>query len=291
MNRIQSLFLAAAVTGTLAACASTPKTIAELETARAVVPQVESSPRAGVAASQIAQARKSLDRANKLAEDRAKLEDIQFEASVAAKNAQIANEKILTAQAKEEISKGEAQRQAVLLEARERENARRTQQAQMSAEEAELARQRAMGAEQKAQELEKQLADLKGKQTDRGLVITLGDVLFDTGMSTLKPGAYTTVDRLAAALKDSPDRKVVIEGHTDSMGSDEYNQELSQRRAQAVQAALMQRGVNSGQITAYGKGETFPVASNDNSAGRQQNRRVELVFANDKGGGGSGGGG
>jgi outer membrane protein OmpA-like peptidoglycan-associated protein len=276
MKRNHSLFLAAAVTALLAACTSTPKSIAELETARAVVPQVESSPRVGVAAAQVAEARKSLDRANRLADSGAKLDEIKFEANVAARHAQIANEKILTAQAKEEIDKGTAQRQAVLLEARERENQRRTQQAQMSAEDAELAK-------QKAASLEKELADLKGKQTERGLVITLGDVLFDTGLSTLKPGAYSTVDKLATALKDSPDRKVVIEGHTDSVGSDQYNQELSQRRAQAVQAALQERGVNSSQISAYGKGETFPVASNDNPSGRQQNRRVELVFENSKG--------
>jgi outer membrane protein OmpA-like peptidoglycan-associated protein len=274
MNRKHSLLLGAAVAALCAACASTPKTSAELDTARAMVPQVEASPRAGVAATQIAEARKSLDRANRMAESGGKPDDINFEATLASRNAQIANEKILTAQAKEEISKGEAQRQAVLLQARERENQMRTQQAQMSAEEAELAKQRAAG-------LEKELADLKGKQTDRGLVITLGDVLFDTGQSTLKPGAYATVERLAAALKDNPERKVLIEGHTDSVGSDEYNMELSQRRAQAVQSALLERGVGSGQISAYGKGKTFPVASNDNAAGRQQNRRVELVFSNE----------
>jgi outer membrane protein OmpA-like peptidoglycan-associated protein len=144
----------------------------------------------------------------------------------------------------------------------------------MSAEDAELAKQRAAS-------LEKELADLKGKQTDRGLVITLGDVLFDTGKSTLKPGAYATVDRLATALKGNPERKVAIEGHTDSVGSEEYNMELSQRRAQAVQSALLERGVGSNQVSAYGKGKTFPVASNDNAAGRQQNRRVELVFQNE----------
>jgi outer membrane protein OmpA-like peptidoglycan-associated protein len=267
MNRTHSLILGAAVTALLVACATAPKTVEELDTARALVPQVEASPRAGVAAAQVAEARKALDRANRLADSGGKVEDIQFEATVAAKNAQIANEKILTAQAKEEIDKGTAQRQAVLLEARERQN-------QMSAEDAALAKQHAAG-------LEKELADLKGKQTDRGLVITLGDVLFDTGKATLKAGAYTTIDRLAAALKEAPERKVVIEGHTDSVGSDEYNQELSQRRAQAVQAALLERGVTSNQVAAYGKGETFPVATNDNPAGRQQNRRVELVFTND----------
>jgi outer membrane protein OmpA-like peptidoglycan-associated protein len=280
MNRVQSIFLASAVAVILAACASTPKTTPQLEMARSVVPQVESSPRAGVAPSQIAEARKALDSANRMASNGGKIDDIEFAAGIAAKNAQIANEKILTAQAKEQIEKGKAQGQAVLLEARERENQRRTQQAQMSAEEAELSKQKAAG-------LEKELADLKGKHTDRGLVITLGDVLFDTGQSTLKPGAYTTVDRVASALKDAPERRVVIEGHTDSIGSDEYNQELSQRRAQAVQSALLQRGVNSGEVTATGKGKNFPVAGNETAEGRQRNRRVELIFANDSKDGGA----
>jgi OmpA-OmpF porin, OOP family len=257
MKRTHSIFIAAAVTSLLAACASTPKTIEELETARAVVPQAESSPRAGVAATNIAEARKSLDRANQLAEKSGKLEDIQFEASVATKNAQIANEKILTAQAQEEIEKGTAERQAVLIESRERE-----------------ARQSA----QRAQGLEQELADLKAKKTDRGVVVTLGDVLFDTGKATLKPGAYPTIDRLANALKESSERKVLIEGHTDNVGSDEMNQSLSERRAASVQAALFERGVASSQITTAGKGESTPIASNDDAGGRQRNRRVEMIF-------------
>ena len=170
---------------------------------------------------------------------------------------QIANEKILDAMAKDEIEKGNAQRQMVLTEARERE----TRQAQ-----------------ERAQSLERELADLKTKKTDRGLVLTLGDVLFDTGKATLKPGAFETIDRVAKALQESPERKVMIEGHTDSVGSDSYNQSLSEQRAQSVQGALMQRGVSGSQISALGKGETTPVASNDDAGGRQQNRRVELIF-------------
>ena len=112
--------------------------------------------------------------------------------------------------------------------------------------------------------------------------MTLGDVLFDTGKATLKPGAYATVDRLATVLKEDPARKVLIEGHTDSVGSDEYNQSLSERRAASVQAALFERGVEASQISTVGKGETTPVASNDNAVGRQQNRRVELVFQEDR---------
>jgi outer membrane protein OmpA-like peptidoglycan-associated protein len=275
MKRTYSLILAAAVSALLAACASTPDTIEELETARAVVPQVEASPRAGVAASNISEARKALDRAERLADKGGKLDDIKYEAAIAARNAQIANEKILTAQARDDVEKGTAERQAVLAEARGRE-------AQRNAEQARAANAQAMTAEERAKALERELADLKGKKTDRGVVVTLGDVLFDTGKATLKPGAYTTIDRLATVLKEDEQRKVLIEGHTDAVGSDEYNQSLSERRAASVQAALFERGVAAAQISTVGKGETTPVASNDDAGGRQQNRRVELVFQDDR---------
>jgi OmpA-OmpF porin, OOP family len=268
MNRTYSLILAAAVSALVAACASTPDTIEELETARAVVPQVEASPRAGVAASNISEARKALDRAERLADKGGKLDDIKYEAAIAARNAQIANEKILTAQAREDLEKGTAERQTVLAEARDRE--------------ARAANAQAQTAEERAKALERELADLKGKKTDRGVVVTLGDVLFDTGKATLKPGAYTTIDRLATVLKEDEQRKVLIEGHTDAVGSDEYNQSLSERRAASVQAALFERGVAAAQISTVGKGETTPVASNDDAGGRQQNRRVELVFQDDR---------
>ena len=267
MNRY-SLILAAATAACVAACSSTPETIEELETARAVVPQVEASPRAGVAATNISEARKALDQANRLAEKGGKVADIQYEATVAARNAQIANEKILSAMARDEIEKGTAERQAVLTEARTREADRNAQSAR--------------SAEERAKALEQELKDLQGKKTDRGVVVTLGDVLFDTGKATLKPGAYTTIDRLATVLKQDANRKVLIEGHTDNVGTDEYNQGLSERRAASVQAALFERGVEASQISTVGKGETTPVAGNDNPAGRQQNRRVELVFQEDR---------
>jgi outer membrane protein OmpA-like peptidoglycan-associated protein len=267
MKRIKSLILSASIIAVLGACASTPKTVDELETARAIVPQVEASPRAGIAAENVSAARQALERANKLATSGGKLEDIRYESVIAARNAQIANEKILTAQAKEELAKGEQDRQAVVLEARNRE--------------ADNARLQTDIAKEKSATLEQELKDLKAKKTDRGIVLTLGDVLFDTGKATLKPGAYSTIDRLAATLKEAGGRKVQIEGHTDSVGSDELNQVLSQQRADSVAAALMQRGVSSDQIIATGKGEGFPVASNDNTAGRQQNRRVEMIFTED----------
>jgi OmpA-OmpF porin, OOP family len=260
MKTSNRVLLSAAIIATLAACSSTPERIERLETARVIVPQVEASPRAGVAATNISEARKSLDTANRLADSGGDLAAIEHEASIATLNAQIANEKILSAQAREEIEKGTAERQAVLIQSREAE---------------------AKAAQAQAQSLEQELADLKAKKTDRGLVLTLGDVLFDTGRATLKPGAYATIDRLADALKGAPGRKVMIEGHTDSVGSDEMNQSLSESRAQSVQAALLERGVGSNQIATLGKGESTPVASNDNSAGRQQNRRVEMIFQED----------
>ena len=143
MKRTYNLLVAAAVTSLLAACSTTPDRIEELETARAIVPQVEASPRAGIAASFVSEARKSLDRANKLVDSGGRVGDIEYEAMVASRNAQIANEKILAAQAQEELEKGTAERQAVLIEAREAESRRRQQQAQNAEEQAELAEHRA----------------------------------------------------------------------------------------------------------------------------------------------------
>ena len=253
-----------AVAAVLSACSATPERNEPLETARTMVPAVEQSPRAGVAAVDIANARKSLDAANRLdasKESKAKRSDIEYEAKNAVLSAQIANERILTAEAKEESAKGAAQEQAVILQARDRE-------VQQSA--------------QRADSLEAELADLKMQKTERGLVLTLGDVLFDTNQATLKAGAYETLDRLAMALQEKEGRHVAIEGHTDNVGSDESNLGLSERRAQSVQSALTQRGVARTQITTLGKGENFPVASNESADGRQQNRRVELIFTEDQ---------
>jgi len=256
MKRSHSLIV---VSGALlvAACSSTPEHIAELDTARSLVATVEASPRAGIAAANISEARKALDRANAMAEKGDDVADIQFAASVATANAQIANEKIGAVQAREDIERSTAERQQVVLDARNRE--------------AELAR-------QEAQRMQQELKDLQAKQTDRGMVLTLGDVLFDTGKATLKPGAYATIDRLAQVLKSSRGSRVTIEGHTDSVGAAEMNQSLSEQRALAVQSALMQRGVSGSQITSLGKGESTPVAGNDTASGRQANRRVEMIF-------------
>jgi outer membrane protein OmpA-like peptidoglycan-associated protein len=275
MKLNKRVVLSVAIAAILSACSAAPPRNESLETARTMVPQVEQSPRAGVAAMDIANARKSLAAANRLAEAKGKRTDIEYEANNAVTSAQIANEKILTAQANEQIANGTAERQAVLLHARERES-------QRSADQLGEANRQADASALRADSLEAQLADLKVQKTERGLVLTLGDVLFDTGQATLKQGAYGTLDRLATALREKSGRKVLIEGHTDNVGSDESNQGLSERRAQSVQSALMQRDVARSQVTALGKGENFPIASNDSVDGRQSNRRVELIFTEDQ---------
>ena len=131
------------------------------------------------------------------------------------------------------------------------------------------------------------LAQLRGaakaKPTDRGLVLTLGDVLFETGSSTLSPGAGRNLDRLVQFLTEHPDRLVQIDGFTDSVGTDSFNQDLSQRRADAVRSSLQSRGIASARIATQGYGKEYPVASNAESSGRQLNRRVEVVIGADGG--------
>ena len=110
-------------------------------------------------------------------------------------------------------------------------------------------------------------------------MLTLGDTLFATGKSELKSGATANLDRLAAFMTQYPQRTAAIEGFTDSMGSEEYNQDLSQRRADAVKGYLVGQGVGSARLSSAGRGENDPAADNASAAGRQQNRRVEVVIS------------
>jgi outer membrane protein OmpA-like peptidoglycan-associated protein len=142
------------------------------------------------------------------------------------------------------------------------------------------AQQEAAKAQQEAADLQRQIAELNAKPTERGLVVTLGDVLFDTDKAELKSGAATNLAKLSSFLKQYPDRSVLIEGHTDSVGNDDYNLGLSQRRADVVKVWLMNQGVDSTRLVTSGKGESSPVAGNDNASGRQLNRRVEVIIEN-----------
>jgi outer membrane protein OmpA-like peptidoglycan-associated protein len=132
--------------------------------------------------------------------------------------------------------------------------------------------------------LKEQLADLQARQTNRGLVVTLGDVLFSTASAELTPGGRRQIQRIADAIRDDPQRTVLVEGHADSRGSAAYNYDLSQRRADSVRAELILNGVPRAQVVARGLGEDVPVASNATAAGQQQNRRVEIIIQDPRGG-------
>lgn len=270
--------LAPIVAGVLAACAATPENIAELEAARVAVNRVETSPDAGVAAVSVADARKALDRADKLVREGGDLDAIRHQAQVASLNAQIASYKILTHDAREEIDEASAQRQAVLLQARERQARAAADRAGQAQQRAEEAQRRAEEMKQRTARLREQLSDLRAEQTNRGIVVRLDDILFATDAATLKPGADRTLDKVAEVLRRDRDLQLLIEGHTDSRGTAEYNQVLSAQRAAAVQDALLARGVPATQMRAIGRGESTPIASNENVGGRQENRRVELIF-------------
>lgn len=170
---------------------------------------------------------------------------------------------------KEEQSKMAEQRR--LLE--EQKTAMQEQQTTMEQE-----RLAAQLAQAETERLKNELADLKAKQTDRGILLTLGNVLFETDQYTLKPGAERILSQLAATLQSHADQKVIIEGHTDSSGSDAYNKLLSKNRAESVGRFLRERGISADRIAIRGHGEIYPVTTNQTAAGRQQNRRVEIIL-------------
>jgi outer membrane protein OmpA-like peptidoglycan-associated protein len=125
---------------------------------------------------------------------------------------------------------------------------------------------------------------LNAQKNERGLLITLGDVLFRTGKAQLEPGGMRSVEKLAVFLLENPDYNVMIEGHTDNVGSRSNNQNLSERRADAVQTALIDMNIDGARIATRGYADEYPVASNSSAAGRQMNRRVEIIVSNDKAG-------
>lgn len=188
------------------------------------------------------------------------------------------------------VANAAAKRNLVRLEARTAEadtakqqavNAQQTvnrQATELAVADANTERDQALIAQQ-----EMQLKELNAKKTERGLMITLGDVLFRTNKAQLQSGGLHNVQKLADFLNQYPQYKVLIEGHTDSIGSQSANQELSDRRAYAVRTALSDMGISSDRIRTRGYADAFPVAGNDTAAGRQLNRRVEIILSDANG--------
>jgi outer membrane protein OmpA-like peptidoglycan-associated protein len=193
---------------------------------------------------------------------------------LAARTRQLANAQSVAAQA--QVATANAKMAAIDANI---EAASALQQRDDAAATAASALQQRDDAAAQAARLQAEIDALKATPTPRGLVLTLGgDVLFDTGKADLKSGASRRLDQLAQFLNEHQDRKVEIDGFTDSVGSDSYNDDLSKRRAQAVKSALQARNVDGSRIDAEGFGKEYPVAGNNDSAGRQLNRRVEVVI-------------
>lgn len=153
--------------------------------------------------------------------------------------------------------------------------------AESSASELDLARREAELASQQVNTLKRQLENLQLRQTESGVVVTLGDVLFATGQTALLDSAKASLEEVVDLLQTEPDKLIRIEGHTDSVGSSESNLKLSEQRAASVRAALIELGVAESRVTSIGLGEDFPIASNDDEEGRARNRRVDVILLDD----------
>jgi outer membrane protein OmpA-like peptidoglycan-associated protein len=212
---------------------------------------------------------------------RSEAERARLEAGKAMSEAERARMAAAADAEKAAIAKREAEqaRMEAASEAEKAAIAKRQAEQAISAAEEEAAK--AARAKAEADELMKELSELKAQQTERGIVLTIGDVLFATGKADLSPDANKSVDKLAEFLKKYPKRDVLIEGHTDSVGKDDYNLALSRKRADSVKYKLMGDGVEDARITTVGYGEKFPLASNDTKDGKAQNRRVEVIILNE----------
>ncbi|MBC7405168.1 MAG: OmpA family protein [Cytophaga sp.] len=294
MNKMQLTPVLLAIAVLVGACSSMPTTTSLLDQTRSDYVIAQNNPNvANYAPSEMRQAGDALAQANDAAIKNESMEKID-------KLAYLARQKIATTQevAKQRVAEAEVanagkERNQIRLDQRTMEANQakaNANQANAIADQSRLATQvaqsetveaqrQAQDAQVRAAKLEKQLADLAAKQTERGIVITIGDVLFGTDQARLNPEGIRTTQKLADVLQQNPQRTVLIEGFTDSTGSAEHNQDLSERRASAVRSALQLAGVNRDRIAIRGYGISYPIAANDTAANRQLNRRVEIVLS------------
>jgi outer membrane protein OmpA-like peptidoglycan-associated protein len=240
----------------LTGCASAPPHNTNLDAAMSAYQTASQDPSVMQAApEQLQKASSAIDKAKSLYQKNPSDTDVDHYAYLAKRRVEIANEKAENDTIQSEIKKAGAQRDALMLQSKQ----------------------------QKIDQLRDQLSSMKAKNTNRGLVLTLGSVLFDVNRASLKSGATQNVDKLAQFMNADPKRNVMIEGYTDNTGKAQYNKILSLRRAESVRDALVSDGINPQRIITKGYGAKYPVASNKTSAGRQENRRVEVVISDENG--------
>ncbi len=279
--------IAAAV---LASCSSMPQN-SQLTEAHRSYDAARSDPQvATLAPSELREAGYSLAKADNALnkdENEAKVNQLAY---IAGQKVKIAKEAAQRKAAEQEVAQADARRDQVRLAARTAEaDASRAQVAviqQKSDQQATALAVAGANSERDHDRIEKQamqLKELNAKKTQRGMVITLGDVLFNTNKAEVKPGGMRNVQKLADYLNQYPQERVLIEGYTDSTGSESLNQSLSERRADAVRHALSGMGVSSDRIDTRGYGESYPIVGNDTAANRQMNRRVEIVLSDENG--------
>ncbi|MGE4543984.1 MAG: OmpA family protein [Pedobacter sp.] len=292
---IASIMIAAMA---LSGCAQKMASNAALDEAKAAYQAAQANPTViRNAPLELKKAEMALTKAEETFQQKGDLDVVEHQAYLAKQHSAIAQEIGNQKIAEAAIEQASAERNKVLLEARAAEANLAQKQATMekaaalkaqqeaSAEKAAAikAMAEAAAAQEKNAKLEQEIAELQAVKADRGLVMTLGDVVFDVNKAELKPGGFLTVEKLAAFLEEYPTRKVMIEGFTDSTGTAEYNQGLSERRALSVRKALLDKGIEASRIDFRGYGEEFPVATNATTAGRQMNRRVEIIISDEAG--------
>lgn len=304
---MKKIFLPAALLTTLvlAACSSMPKTTSLLEQTRMEYQAAQNNPNVSTLAPlEMSQATVAMNDANTAAKNDENSEKIDRLAYLAKQKIGLAQELTKQKMAEASVAAAAQTRDQIRLDQRTSEaNQAKLQadQAKAQAEQARLAAQiaqaeasdaqkRIMDEQAKANEiqnrnaaLEAQLAELKAKTTERGIIITLGDVLFGIDQAKLTPDGMRTTQKLADVLQSNMQRTVLVEGYTDNTGSKAHNQDLSERRAAAVRSALVLMGVARDRIAIRGYGEAYPAAENDTAQNRQLNRRVEIVLSDASG--------
>lgn len=295
MNHSSILLRAHAAVVALAAAAlwACATTHPDVERVRGMYDEAAADPvLAQHAAVPLYEAQKEVERAERKWSEDSDREEAKHLAYLAEKRIELARATAEGLAAEQETQELTEERERVLLQARTREvgealavaeaeRDRAEERARMAAEaraEAEEARAESEEAAERARKLQEELAELQAQQTERGIVLTLGDVLFDFDKATLRSGAQQNLARLVRFLEENPDREVLVEGHTDSVGSDSYNLALSERRADAVLSFLVQNGISRQRMLGRGYGKSYPVVSNETDEGRQRNRRVEVVI-------------